>query len=355
MPQHGGDGQHGQDDARLLFRFLRAYGVLKNDNVVDQTDLLGQRHGSSGGNGKEKATATAGGAAAINAGVRAAAEPRQGRPGGGERSWRSSWLRIARSNGVTEASCIFMYVSSPAVTLHGRGLLPGLAHATGLPATRRGISSLNAWPIAPGACERRSERSLARRGGRHGHGFLWLPSWAGRALRRPKTAAAGEGQAVLHASGGQGLRAGLYREAGVQKCTGLLAFDKADAAKRRRLFDALTNLRDGDAVGTAGLWQGRSLKGLPRAERESFEGGHDTLYATCFYRDRDKVNAAYVMAAGCVSWNGCSYADERRQYVDCRGRMRPRMLVRRRAEAVRRLPGADETADARTQTSRGRT
>jgi hypothetical protein len=70
--------------------------------------------------------------------------------------------------------------------------------------------------------------------------------------------------------------------------------------KEGPFFDALTGLREGKAAPTAVLWQGRALGELPQDQRKAFVDGPDTLYATCFNRDRDKINARYVLTASNV-------------------------------------------------------
>ena len=61
------------------------------------------------------------------------------------------------------------------------------------------------------------------------------------------------------------------------------------------LFSALTAARDGKAGEHFDFWQGLSLQGMDPGQRQQFEDGKDTLYATCFNRDRDMVNASYIL------------------------------------------------------------
>ena len=66
------------------------------------------------------------------------------------------------------------------------------------------------------------------------------------------------------------------------------------------LFDALTAVRDGEVGDHAAFFMRLRLADMDQAEKDEFTGGRRTLYATCFNKDRDAVNAKYIMGLEAV-------------------------------------------------------
>ena len=60
-------------------------------------------------------------------------------------------------------------------------------------------------------------------------------------------------------------------------------------------FDALTRVRQGFAADDYEFWSARNAKHMPEAVQKDFQTGRDTLFATCFNRDKEELNSQYVV------------------------------------------------------------